>query len=182
MEKNLKNISKLLSLVLRHQPEFIGVTINENGWTDVDKLIQKLNEKGISADIQIIETIVAENDKKRFVFNNDKSMIRASQGHSIDVDVELEQAVPPPVLYHGTAINNVPLILQKGLQKQSRQYVHLSDNIETAKIVGSRHGLPIVLEIDAAVMCKDGFIFYQSANKVWLTDNVPARFLKECIR
>lgn len=166
-----------MSLVLRHQPGYIGISLNQNGWADMKELIDKMNTKGIQVDLQVIETIVATNDKKRFAFNENKTMIRASQGHSVQVDIELKEIAPPDILFHGTAIDNISSIMRNGLQKQSRQYVHLSDNADTAKVVGSRHGKPVILSVDTKSMHKEGFIFYQSANFVWLTDRVPAEFI-----
>lgn len=177
MEKQLNHTSKFISLVLRHQPEQIGLLLNEKGWASVEELLHKMNAAGFAIDIDILHTIVDTNDKKRFAFNEDQSMIRASQGHSIEVNLDLQPAVPPEELYHGTGIKNLQSILQAGLQKQSRQHVHLSASIETAKAVGSRHGKPMVLLIDTKAMQAAGFIFYLSANKVWLTEVVPVQFI-----
>jgi putative RNA 2'-phosphotransferase len=177
MEKQLKHISKLMSLVLRHRPETIGLQLDENGWAIVDELIEKINAKGIKADRETIETIVAVNDKKRFTFNDDQTKIRASQGHSLQVELNLEEKIPPVVLYHGTTAAYLESILESGIQKQSRQHVHLSETVETAKAVGSRHGKPVILTINAKEMQEAGYTFYQSANQVWLTDEVPPRFI-----
>jgi putative RNA 2'-phosphotransferase len=178
MDNQLKNISKLLSLVLRHQPEYLGIHLNENGWTDVSILIEKINEHGSAVDMHMIEQIVETNDKKRFAFNDNKTLIRASQGHSIDVDVELQQAMPPEILFHGTTLKNLTLILEQGLQKQTRRHVHLSSDEHTAKAVGSRHGTPCVLLVNAKAMYEKGYSFYLSENMVWLTDHVPVEFIK----
>lgn len=177
MEKQLKHISKLMSLVLRHRPEEIGLHLDENGWADVQELIDKLNKKGVAVDTLIINEIVATNDKKRFAFNEERSHIRASQGHSIDVELNLKEAVPPDILYHGTAIKYIDSILTNGLQKQGRQHVHLSETIETARTVGSRHGKPAILFIDAKAMHEAGFHFYLSDNNVWLTSSVPIQYI-----
>jgi putative RNA 2'-phosphotransferase len=177
MENQLKHISKLMSLVLRHKPEEIGLQLNEQGWAKVDELINNINTRGFLVNFEIIDKVVQTNDKKRFAFNEDKTMIRASQGHSIAVELNLPETVPPDILYHGTAVKHLDSILQTGLQKQNRQHVHLSATTETAKAVGSRHGKPIVLAVDAKTMQNAGFKFYLSENKVWLTDTVPVHYI-----
>lgn len=177
MDKQLKHTSKFISLVLRHQPEAINLDLDKNGWANVIELIEKMNKKAIKIDNEMLNKIVETNDKKRFAFNDDKTKIRASQGHSIDVNLELQPIAPPPVLYHGTTGKYLDSIFKTGLQKQSRQHVHLSATIETAKAVGGRHGKPVILTIDAKAMQDKGFLFYLSANNVWLADEVPAQFL-----
>lgn len=177
VEKNLKHISKFMSLVLRHQPEEIGLVLDENGWANTEELIEKLNKKGAGIDFQILQQVVDTNDKKRFAFNEDKSKIRANQGHSIEVDLELKPAIPPDILYHGTAVHFIESILQEGLLKRNRQHVHLTAIKETAVSVGSRHGRPVVLEINAAEMAKAGFEFYLSDNNVWLVEIVLPEYL-----
>jgi putative RNA 2'-phosphotransferase len=179
MEQELKHISKFISLVLRHRPELIDLTLDEQGWADVDELINKASAKGTTIDREILETIVTTNDKQRFAFNEDKTKIRANQGHSIAIDLHLQPKVPPAILYHGTAEQYLNGIINIGLKKKTRQHVHLSANIETAKAVGSRHGKPIILTIDALKMHQDGYIFYLSDNKVWLTDNVPTIYISQ---
>ncbi|MGC4100831.1 RNA 2'-phosphotransferase [Ferruginibacter sp.] len=178
MEQQIKHISKLMSLVLRHKPETIGLQLNENGWANVAELVEKINGHGLAVDRSIIDTVVHTNDKKRFAFNEDGTMIRASQGHSIDVALELKAVPPPDVLYHGTAEKNVASILQQGLSKMQRQHVHLSLLQETARAVGARHGKPVILTINAKAMANDGFLFYLSANGVWLADAVPAKYIR----
>jgi putative RNA 2'-phosphotransferase len=178
MEKQLKHISKLLSLVLRHQPGHIGLTLNENGWANVTVLIEKINATGNNIDFALLQKVVDENDKKRFTFNEDKTLIRASQGHSIEVELELKEVMPPDFLYHGTVAKSLTAIRSEGLKKMSRQHVHLSKDKETAIKVGSRRGVPIILTIQAGVMHAAGYIFYLSANEVWLTDEVPAIYLQ----
>ena len=168
-----------MSLVLRHKPEEIGLELDENGWGRVDELISKMNVKGIIVDREIINTVVETNDKKRFAFNADKTLIRASQGHSIEVELNLPEAVPPDILYHGTTEKYLENIFKEGLRSQSRQHVHLSITIETAKSVGSRHGKPVILSINALAMHQAGFKFYLSENKVWLTDSVPAEYITQ---
>jgi putative RNA 2'-phosphotransferase len=179
MEKQVKHISKFMSLVLRHKPEEIGLMLDENGWADVQELIEKLNTKGANINIAIINEVVETNDKKRFAFNEDKTKIRASQGHSIEVELDLKETIPPDILYHGTATRYLESILKTGLQKQSRQHVHLSTTVETAKAVGTRHGKPVILIIDAKTMLETGHKFFLSANNVWLTDAVPSQFISQ---
>lgn len=168
-----------MSLVLRHKPEDIGLQLDEQGWAKVDELISKMNARGIHINFEIINEVVETNDKKRFAFNEDKTLIRASQGHSIEVELNLSETVPPDTLYHGTAIKYLDSILKTGLQKQNRQHVHLSATIETARAVGSRHGKPIILVINAKEMLVTGFKFYLSENKVWLTDTVPVEYITQ---
>ena len=175
---NNKHISKFLSLVLRHQPEALGVTLDKEGWTPVNELLEKMQQKGMKVDLPKLQEVVATNDKKRFAFSADGTKIRASQGHSLPVDLGLTPMTPPPVLYHGTATQNLSAILKEGLRAQSRQHVHLSADTTTALKVGSRHGKAVVLLVKSAEMHGQGHQFYQSANGVWLTDFVPAAFLK----
>ncbi len=173
-----KSISKFLSLILRHAPETINLTLDENGWAIVSELLEKFNiqNKGISFDE--LRHIVENNDKKRFAFNEDLTKIRASQGHSITIDLNIEAVEPPSVLFHGTVAKFIDAIKEEGLQKMSRQHVHLSKDLETAIKVASRRGKPIVLTIDAKKMAADGFLFFLSENNVWLTDEVPARYIQ----
>ena len=178
MEKKLKQISKFMSLVLRHKPEIIGLQLNENGWANVQEMIDKMNTTGADVDIDLIHTIVETNDKKRFAFNEDKTMIRASQGHSVEVDLNLIEVQPPEFLYHGTIQESVDIIRLEGLKKMSRQHIHLSNDKETATKVGSRRGKPVILVINAAAMHADGYRFYLSANEVWLTDEVPVQYIQ----
>ena len=177
-EKETIRASKFLSLVLRHQPELIGLVPDEQGWVEVNELLQKMRVKGMAIDFETLEHVVASNDKKRFAFNGDKSRIRASQGHSIQVDLSYRENEPPEVLYHGTARGNKQTILKEGLKKGKRHHVHLSKDIETATRVGQRHGKPFVFEVMAKQMYDEGYAFFVSANGVWLTDSVPAKFLK----
>ena len=179
MEKQLKHTSKFISLVLRHQPEEINLHLDENGWASVTELLEKMNRKGIKIDINLLNTIVETNDKKRFAFNDDKTKIRASLGHSIDVNLDLVPLMPPAVLYHGTTGKYLDSIFKTGLQKQSRQHLHLSETVDTAKAVGSRHGKPVILTINAAQMHLDGFQFFLSANNVWLTETVPVKYIEQ---
>ena len=176
----IKKLSKFLSLILRHKPKTIGITLDEHGWADVEELLQKINKTGRSIDLPLLERIVAENDKQRFSFSADKKRIRANQGHSVHVDVELKPVEPPAVLYHGTVEKNRASIEAKGLIKGNRLHVHLSENIETAiKVAARRKGKNIVYRVFAGEMYRDGFLFYRSVNGVWLTDRVPAKYLSE---
>ncbi|WP_126971016.1 RNA 2'-phosphotransferase [Gynurincola endophyticus] len=175
--KQQKTISKFLSYVLRHHPEQIQLQLDENGWAEVGELIIKSQSEYISFDKEQLEEIVASNDKKRFVFNEDHSKIRANQGHSIEIDLALTTQQPPELLYHGTAAKNIDSIKTTGIQKRNRQQVHLSADKETALKVGSRHGKPVILVIDAGKMYADGISFYISANGVWLTDYVAPEYI-----
>lgn len=166
-----------MSLVLRHKPETIGLLLDENGWANVDELIQKLNESGTTVDAATINIIVDTNDKKRFAFNEDKTKIRANQGHSLEVELNLKAVLPPDILYHGTTERFLNNIFNTGLTKQQRQYVHLSEQLATAKAVGSRHGTPVILTINAQAMSVAGFLFYLSDNGVWLVDSVPVKYI-----
>ena len=178
--RNMKSASKFISLILRHKPEIIGITLDEHGWADVQDLISGINTAGgHHLDMDMLEEIVRSDEKQRYSFNDDHSLIRANQGHSIPVDVELEEKVPPAVLYHGTGEKYVSSIDAQGLIPKSRLYVHLSMDIETAKKVGSRHGRPVIYTVDCATMVSDGYKFYLSANNVWLTKEVPAVYLSK---
>lgn len=178
MSKNEINISKFLSLVLRHQPETIGIQLDQNGWTDVTELIEKSNNYGVKFDRETLNHIVDTNSKKRFAFNETLDKIRASQGHSIEIELGYTNQKPPEILYHGTGEKSVQSIIDTGLEKRSRQLVHLSNDIETAIKVGQRHGKPFVFKVLAEQMYNDNFQFYISDNGVWLTDNVPTKYLK----
>ncbi len=167
---------KFISLILRHHPEKIGITLDEHGWADVSELIAGIRRTRPFT-MEDLERIVAQDEKQRYSFNEDKTLIRANQGHSIPVDVELEERVPPDVLWHGTGHKSVASILQQGLLPMSRLYVHLSRDYETAVKVGSRHGEPFVFTVDAKKMHEDGYRFYLSVNGVWLTKTVPAQYL-----
>ncbi|KUJ61504.1 RNA 2'-phosphotransferase [Flavobacteriaceae bacterium CRH] len=179
-EKTAKNISKFLSLVLRHSPETINLKLDENGWADVEELILKCNNRGSQNQMtaELLNYVVENNDKKRFAFNDDKTKIRASQGHSISVELNLNEAEPSEFLYHGTVEKFLESIKKEGLQKMSRQHVHLSKDKETAIKVGGRRGVPQILTIKSGEMFKDGFKFYLSENNVWLTDEVPVRYIQ----
>ncbi|WP_293307946.1 RNA 2'-phosphotransferase [Pedobacter sp. UBA5917] len=175
--KITKGISKLLSYILRHSPETIKLELDENGWADVNELISKFDLYDLTLDFEQLEYIVENNDKKRFAFNEDKTRIRASQGHSIPVELNLNEAEPLAYLYHGTVEKFLADIKTQGLQKMSRQHVHLSADKETANKVGGRRGKPVILTINSAAMHRAGYKFYLSANNVWLTDVVPAEYI-----
>lgn len=178
-EKQLTHISKFLSLVLRHQPEIIGIQLDQNGWTDVNILLEKSNEYGVELDKKTLMYLVATNAKKRFALNDSLDKIRASQGHSVKIELGYTAQKPPKILYHGTGEKSVQSILNTGIEKRNRQYVHLSSDIETAVKVGQRHGKPFVFKILAEQMYNDNFEFFLSDNNVWLTDNVPTKYLKK---
>ncbi|QLQ33261.1 MAG: RNA 2'-phosphotransferase [Candidatus Thiothrix singaporensis] len=173
-QKRKIQIGKFISLVLRHEPQKIGLVLDESGWASVDGLLAGLASKGKKLSFAELEEIVVTNDKQRYSFNEDKTRIRANQGHSLELDLQLEPQTPPDVLYHGTATRFMPSINQQGLQKRNRHHVHLSADRETALKVGSRHGTPVVLVIDAAAMQVDGCLFY--CNGVWLTDTVAPHY------
>ena len=177
-EKQKKKISKFLSLILRHQPEVVGLALEENGWVSVEKLIKASANYGKPFTLAELKSVVETNDKKRFAFNENETKIRANQGHSLEVEIEFEKRTPPEILYHGTAEKNVGVIFAEGLKKMSRHHVHLSADTETAKKVGMRYGKPVIFQIDTAAMQAAGFEFFVSANGVWLIENVPPKFLK----
>jgi len=177
-DKTLIRTSKFLSLVLRHQPEAIGMTLDEEGWLEINELIANANVRGKKLSLELLHEIVATNDKKRFALSDDGLRIRASQGHSVTgVDLKLEETKPPEILYHGTVAAFIESIRSGGLQKRSRNHVHLSADESTATRVGSRRGKPIILHVDAASMRQSEHQFYLSANGVWLVDSVPTNFL-----
>ena len=173
-----KETSKFISLILRHKPETIGITLDERGWADVEELISGIN-KTHPLTREELEEIVRTDEKQRYSFNEDHTLIRANQGHSIPVDVELEEKTPPDILWHGTGEKYVELIDAQGLIPKSRLYVHLSSDKETAKKVGSRHGRPVIYEIDCRQMVADGYRFFESANHVWLIKEVPVKYMKQ---
>jgi putative RNA 2'-phosphotransferase len=177
-EKRKTKISKFLSLILRHQPEVVGLSLEENGWVSVEKLIKACADYGKPFTFAELKEVVESNDKKRFAFNEDETKIRANQGHSVEVKIEFEKKTPPKILYHGTAEKNIGVIFAEGLKKMSRHHVHLSENIETARKVGMRYGKPVIFEIDTEAMLLENFEFFVSENNVWLTDNIPPNLIK----
>lgn len=172
----LNDISKYIALILRHKPETIGISLDEHGWADVDELIKGIS-KTYEFDMGMLEEIVATDNKQRYSFNEDHTLIRANQGHSVPVDVELEEVEPPETLFHGTGEKYTASIDEQGLISKSRLYVHLSADRETAVKVGQRHGKPVVYVVKSGEMHKDGYIFFRSVNGVWLTKEVPVKFL-----
>jgi len=175
--KIMVQISKLIAMVLRHRPDYLDIQLDEHGWADVSTLIERINAIQ-TFDMAMLEEIVRTDNKQRYAFNQDKTKIRANQGHSIPVDLQLAPKQPPSILWHGTGLKNVAGIWKKGLLPNGRQYVHLSDDPETAAKVGSRHGKPVIFVVDADAMAKDGLRFFQSENGVWLTDDVPSKYLR----
>lgn len=176
-DRTIVRFSKFLSLILRHDPGRIGLTLDASGWADVDELLTKAANAGHTISREQLAKVVAQNHKQRFRFSEDGTRIRANQGHSLEVDLGLEPRIPPTILYHGTATRFLESIQQTGLHRRSRQHVHLSADVETAQKVGQRHGKPVILTVDAAAMQADGYTFYCSDNSVWLVDVVPAVYL-----
>ena len=175
---SLKSTSRYISLILRHKPEVIKITLDEHGWADVDELIRGV-ARTHPLTMEMLEKIVAEDEKQRYSFNEDRTLIRANQGHSIPVDVELPVEAPPEILYHGTGEKYTASIDRQGLLPKSRLYVHLSEDRETAVKVGGRHGRPVVYEVLSGEMAREGHIFYCSVNGIWLVGDVPVRYLKK---
>jgi len=175
---NTKRLSKFLSLILRHNPDKIGLTLDEHGWTEVSHLLERLAAHGKPITLSRLQEVVETNDKKRFTLSEDGTKIRANQGHSIEIDLGLSPVIPPELLHHGTASRFYDAICQEGLKPGNRQHVHLSDEKETAIKVGSRHGKPIIFQVKSGEMHRAGFSFYRSKNGIWLTEKVPAPFLE----
>ncbi|MEM7303872.1 MAG: RNA 2'-phosphotransferase [Pseudomonadota bacterium] len=176
MNQTLVKASKFLSLVLRHKPATIGLSLDEQGWIDVDELLAACEEHDVELSRELLHEVVATNNKQRFVIRDGR--IRASQGHSISIDLDLAPQVPPDCLYHGTASRFLDSIRAEGLVSKSRQHVHLSLDEATAVNVGKRHGAPVVLTIDAKAMHEDGCVFYVSENGVWLTARVATKYIR----
>lgn len=178
MSKTRIQQSKFLSLVLRHKPEEIGMQLDPEGWLDIQELIENANARGHNLSLEIVHELVAESDKQRFALNEDGTKIRANQGHSVrEVELNLPVVSPPTLLFHGTVLDFINSIREAGLQKRSRNHVHLSHDQETASRVGMRRGKPIILTIRSQEMAELGFNFFLSANGVWLTDHVPVKFI-----
>jgi putative RNA 2'-phosphotransferase len=172
-------ISKYLSKHLRHQPHLIGIQLALGGWVSVDELLAACEKHQFPISRDELNEVVAQSDKKRFSFDSTGTLIRANQGHSVEVDLQLLPVVPPDILYHGTGHQAVEFIEKIGLNKMSRHHVHLSKDVATAKSVGARHGKPVVFIVDAAAMYKAGYEFYCSDNGVWLVDHVPPEYLRK---
>lgn len=177
--KETRHLSKFLSLILRHKPEELGITLDAAGWASTAEIIEKMKQRGMNVDLDAIRDVVRDNNKQRFKLSEDGSRIRANQGHSIPVELGLQPKSPPIPLYHGTAIRFLDSIMEKGLIKGSRQHVHLSADMKTAHMVGKRHGNPVILIVDTQSMQADGIEFFQSENGVWLTDYVDAKYLSK---
>jgi len=178
VEKNHNKISKFLSYVLRHKPDSIGLQLDPYGWLLIDDIIAN-SKKDIVLSKEVVEETVLDNKKKRFTISDDGEYIRANQGHSIKVDLQLIPKEPPVILYHGTATRFLDSILKEGLKAGQRQHVHLSSDIETAKEVGSRYGRPVILSIDSKKMHQDDYQFFISDNHIWLTKHIPPEFLSQ---
>lgn len=176
-ERQTIKISKFLSLVLRHDPQSIGLELDENGWTGVLSLISKVGPKFPGFNMAMLEEVVANNNKKRFAFNEDKTKIRANQGHSIKVDLDYEPVLPPEILYHGTVGRYSNIIAKDGIKKMSRHHVHLSKDLQTVIVVGTRRGEAVILKVRAGEMHRAGYDYFVSPNGVWLTDHVPPQFI-----
>lgn len=177
-ERQKTRVSKFLSLILRHKPETVGAKLDANGWIEIDALLAACASSGNALTRDELRAVVATNEKKRFAFDESETKIRASQGHSIAVEIEFEEKTPPARLFHGTSEKNAAAIRAVGLKKMRRHHVHLSADAETARAVGKRHGKPIVFEVKAEEMAARSFKFYVSANGVWLIERVPPEFLE----
>jgi len=171
-KKDNISLGKYMALILRHNPEKAGIVLDKNGYAKVNELLSHLK-----IPMEQLEEIVETNNKRRYAFNDNKTLIRASQGHSIDIDLGYESKIPPRILFHGTSTNKLDLLMREGLKKMNRQHVHLSRDKDTATNVGQRHGKPVILIVDTEKMVEDGHKFYLSDNNVWLTDNVPRQYL-----
>lgn len=176
-ERDRVRLSKLLSYHLRHDPGGLGLTLEPGGWAPVEAVLAGCARKGVRVGVAELREVVASSDKQRFALDPDGTKIRANQGHSVDVDLQLRPTEPPAILYHGTGERAVAAILREGLRKQQRHHVHLSSDVDTARKVGARHGRPAVLRVDAAAMRAEGVQFFRADNGVWLVDHVPPRYL-----
>jgi len=176
-EKETIRTSKFLSLVLRHEPESVGLKLGDAGWIGVEELLQAVNQHGTPLTLDQLKHVVATSDKKRFAFSDDGLRIRASQGHSVEVDLQYEPQTPPDLLYHGTATRFLDSIRKEGLKRMERHHVHLSAETKVTLQVGARHGRPVLLTIRAGEMTRAGHVFFRSANVVWLVDQVPVQFI-----
>ncbi len=177
MKDKTKRISKFLSYVLRHNPAEIDLNLDSNGWVSIAQLISNANAHGKDINRKLIEQVVVTNDKQRFAISDDGKMIRANQGHSVEINLDIEPTVPPAVLLHGSAEKNLGLITSDGLKKMNRHHVHLSECEETASAVGQRYGKLVLLEVDTIKMISDGYEFFKSENDVWLVESVPSQYI-----
>ncbi len=177
-DKETIQTSKFLSLILRHAPEQVGLKLDSAGWVSVEELLQAVNRHGVALTLEQLQHVVATSDKKRFAFSDDGQRIRASQGHSVEVDLQYRPQTPPEILYHGTATRFLDGIRKDGLRKMRRHDVHLFADAKVPLQVGSRHGQPVVLTIRAGEMHRAGFVFRCSANGVWLVDHVPVQYVE----
>jgi putative RNA 2'-phosphotransferase len=176
-DARLVKVSKYLSKHLRHQPERLGLALAPGGWVAVEDLLASCARNRFPITRAELDEVVARNNKQRFSFDPSGTKIRANQGHSVEVDLQLAPAEPPEVLYHGTGHGAAEAIAQEGLRRMARHHVHLSADVATAIAVGARHGRPVVFAVDAAAMRRAGFTFYRSDNGVWLVDRVPPEYL-----
>ena len=174
----LTRLSKFLSFVLRHDPGAVGIELDRNGWVDIDLLVDRCRARGNPLSRDLIEAIVATSPKRRFALSEDGLRVRASQGHSVDVDLGYAPARPPELLFHGTIASRLPAIRASGLERMGRHHVHLSPDVATARVVGARRGRPVVLRVAAGRMHGDAHVFYLSANGVWLAERVPPEYLE----
>ncbi|MEZ6125635.1 MAG: RNA 2'-phosphotransferase [Planctomycetaceae bacterium] len=176
-EKEMRTLSRFLSLVLRHQPQEIGICLDDAGWTSIDELLSALHRHGRTVTRETLEQIVATSDKQRFCISDDGRQIRANQGHSVTVNLGYKPADPPEFLLHGTPDSAVAVIRREGLKKMQRHHVHLHENVNIAEAVGARRGTPVLLRIRAGEMAAAGFEFQVTPNRVWLTDHVPVQYI-----
>lgn len=172
-------LSRYLSYLLRHQPGRVGLSLDAGGWARIDDLLERCREAGRPISRELLDEMVATNSKRRFAISEDGTRIRASQGHSLAIDLGLPPALPPEILYHGTVASSLPAIRTRGLRRMTRHHVHLSPDAETARAVGSRRGAPVVLSIAAGAMHRDGHVFHCSDNGVWLTEHVPPEYISD---
>lgn len=175
--KHQNQLGRKLTKVLRHAPDSIGIVLDAQGWTSVDGLIVAMGAHGFPCDGAVIAHLVASSDKNRFELSDDGSRIRARQGHSVEIALDYESVTPPAFLYHGTALEFLPSILESGLDKRRRHHVHMSTDIAMMRKVGGRHGTAALLRIAARAMHNAGHVFYVTGNNVWLTDGVPPEYI-----
>ena len=178
MSKRIVMISKFMSKYLRHEPEALGLNLELGGWVLIADLLEGAGKLGFPITREELLQVVAENDKQRFALDETVTKIRANQGHSTSVDLQLVEVEPPPQLFHGTVSKFLDAILVEGLKKMNRHDVHLSKDVETAAKVGERRGKPVILIVDSAMMAADGYKFRLSENGVWLTDHVPPKYIR----